>query len=1328
MDLVKGSLDRKLQRPLLGKSRTLPSIPQSPVLSRLPLLDSTVYREEMPEQKPYKKHLASDCQKGCTVPSTEEAWRLEDDCMDPPRDPQLGTAVEDAPFSYFRTRSFYMRKSLSVDNHLGSLGYAVHPAETKAERVKTKLRRQFSLGSADKKDFYQPKSESSLSRFAHRLSVKQKQEKRRKAEYASAELSAFRPRSSSPKMTQQMRDLQLAQARKPPGPSSPNAAKRLYRNLSGKFRVNYTSFDEGSLAGRGEKEKLRKSYLFQSNAALFEAVELQDLDRVQELLKQYSPEELDLNTPNSEGLLPLDIAIMTNNAPIARALLQAGAKESPHFVSLESRSLHLSTLVREAEQRVNELMAQVVNEAHNADCSEKEKQLKAWEWRYRLYKRMKAGFEHARVPDAPTNVHLSVASSSSVQVTFWEPLSINSAVITKYKVEWSCSPTFSPPLGEAVIDKLKNLHFTIRGLVSGTAYYVQVSAYNMKGWGPPQASVPPFAIPSNWREYDGRAPRRRGQAEALDHLLGQVKTVHQHCVCHEPCKNQPQSRKHSVSKSLKHLFHPGSKFLKTLKRGLYLTAIFYKDENILVTHEDQIPVVEIDDTYSCLLMQDFLWFTKVSCMWDEILWLRQCVTVSQSSCSCILQTRFKMLLAISQMQGLLGIQDLGQVFFEPVKDKQGNILIVTLKEVKTNQTFESVRWVPICKLQTSRKSVSSPEEPTALDTLLISVQDKLAYHQRSSHALSPGLYLGYLKLCSAVDQIRVLVPEQLPNILCHVKIRSNPNISREEWEWLQKMASMEEPVPEEPEAETSQNHLFQELQVAIKELMMLVNIPLQEAKDFRLYSQEVLDFGGQVSFLLLLPPSDDVCTAPGQNNPYTPRSGFLTLPLQIFELVHFFTYDREFITQYCQVSALLELESLLSQQSLREAFSDTELSTAKQRHQQVQDYIQQMEEIWREMRWIMDALQHARYKQPSCGVSLSGFLSEASSAMREKTRSTSSHLDYLPSPAPSPETSRKLNSDSHGLSDEEGSSEVFLATDSDYDSSRAQSPKELDLVYSSSGPECCSRRVARKLRDSAPDVLQTHELKTPPPPPLPPEEPRPPPELYDSDFVLPSRQIELLRITEKRQAYCVRTSSLDFPKPLCQVARKSCPGSVDSSPTESRTAGHCGQLRLGTGSMPSPEHGQGGQGSEPVFRTRSVEWTQSFQDQPEQPGCLADRGKKLGSVTLWVCPQYETGLSKETSVKLHITSQTSAGEVVKLVVLEMNNISRGVLGDSAAFCYGEEQLEHFGLVFASDESERWLPDDFLPLSLQSTQPEGRFYVRIKETSPLVLQYGPATTV
>lgn len=65
-------------------------------------------------------------------------------------------------------------------------------------------------------------------------------------------------------------------------------------------------------------------------------------------------------------------------------------------------------------------------------------------------------------------------------------------------------------------------------------------------------------------------------------------------------------------------------------RGLYLTAIFYKDDNILVTHEDQIPVVEIDDTYSCLLMQDFLWFTKVGSL------MAPCCVLQCGSCACTL--------------------------------------------------------------------------------------------------------------------------------------------------------------------------------------------------------------------------------------------------------------------------------------------------------------------------------------------------------------------------------------------------------------------------------------------------------------------------------------------------------------------------------------------------------------------------------------------------------------------------------------------------------------------------------------------------------------------
>ncbi|KAJ7984530.1 hypothetical protein DPEC_G00355760 [Dallia pectoralis] len=1154
--------------------------------------------------------------------------------------------------------------------------------------------------------------------------------------------------AESAKMTQrEMRESIPAPARnKSTSLASPSAARRLYRNLSGKFRVgNLPGLEDSVVLGRGDKERLRKSTMFQSNEALFEAVEHQELDLVQLLLSQYSLEELDLNTPNSEGLLPLDIAVMTNNVPMARLLLHAGAKESPHFVSLEGRAAHLATLVREAELRVVNLQAQVRSEAPgDQEVTDHERQLKAWEWRHRLFRRMQMGFEHASPPDTPSSVHLSVSSSTSLRVDVQEPLSINSAVVTKYKVSWSVSPSQNPLLGEMLIENTSQLQCNITDLTPGKHYYVQVSAYNMKGWGPPKSSTPTCASPSCWREIDGRAPRQRGHKEALDQLLGQIKEAHRHCVCHEQCKAPPNVRKHSVSKSLRHLFQPTSKFVKNLKRGLYLTAIFYRDDNVLVTPEDHIPIVEIDDSYSSSLMQDFLWFMKVSYLWEEIPWLQQCLSPSQSSCSCTLQTRLKMLQAISQLQGMLGTQDLGQVYFEPIKDKHGNALLVLLRDMSTCPNLDGVKWTQLCKLQLQRKSISSPEEPTALDVLLITLHEKLSYHRRSRNLLSPGLYLGYLKLCSSVDQIRALVPQKLPNVLCHTKIRDNFNVSREEWQWLQALSSLEESAEMDQDVQSAPHRLLLDLRSAAKELMAHMSIPVSQAQDFRIYAQEVLEFGDNVSFLLLLPPSDDVCTAPGQNNPFSPRPGFSTLPLQVFELVHFDAYCPGFIGQYCRVSALLELELLMSQQTLREAFSETELNTAKQKHQQVQDHIHQMEEVWREARWIMGALQYARYKQPTGGISLAWIIDFSRDVLPDKPRSTSSQPDYLPSPLPSPEPSRKHSVDFHCLSDEEGSSEVFLTTDSDYDSSRAQSPRELDLLppsplfsAGSSVGEGVGGGSGGGLRDSTPDVLQASE------PQMGPAGERrlsaggsagerrrskdSPMELFDSDFILPSRQIELLRITEKRQAFCVRTSSLEFP------ASSSGGHSAQSPPPSSSPRRRWHRPSSVDRCCPAERCPQRPQ---PPARTRSEDsGTQKLSGSPS-PGVQW----KGWHATLRVYPQYHTGLPKETSVKLRVTSGTSAREMVQLVVQEMNTVSRRLLGGSSSSSndgggvegercvYGTDQLEHFGLVLVVDGREKWLQDDFCPLELQNPWLRGKLCVRMKVYSPLALQCSWATTV
>lgn len=63
--------------------------------------------------------------------------------------------------------------------------------------------------------------------------------------------------------------------------------------------------------------------------------------------------------------------------------------------------------------------------------------------------------------------------------------------------------------------------------------------------------------------------------------------------------------------------------------------------------------------------------------------------------------------------------DLGQVYFEPIKDKHGNAVLVLMRAMSSCAPLEGVRWIPVSKFQLQRRSSSSSsEEPTALETLL----------------------------------------------------------------------------------------------------------------------------------------------------------------------------------------------------------------------------------------------------------------------------------------------------------------------------------------------------------------------------------------------------------------------------------------------------------------------------------------------------------------------------------------------------------------------------------------------------------------------------------
>ncbi|XP_029978061.1 uncharacterized protein LOC115410530 [Sphaeramia orbicularis] len=156
------SLERKLQRPLLAKSRTLPSIPQSPTVSRVH------HSDLIGGSPPRRKNTTTTTSNttACTLPPAGELWRLEDD-MEGEEAPEHGGCTEprprsQSPFSHFRARAAYLRKSVSADDHLdmGSDYGSGTAGDSKPTRgSKGKLKRKFSLGSADRKES-QNKSQS----------------------------------------------------------------------------------------------------------------------------------------------------------------------------------------------------------------------------------------------------------------------------------------------------------------------------------------------------------------------------------------------------------------------------------------------------------------------------------------------------------------------------------------------------------------------------------------------------------------------------------------------------------------------------------------------------------------------------------------------------------------------------------------------------------------------------------------------------------------------------------------------------------------------------------------------------------------------------------------------------------------------------------------------------------------------------------------------------------------------------------------------------------------------------------------------------------------
>ncbi|XP_032596013.2 uncharacterized protein LOC6567503 isoform X2 [Drosophila grimshawi] len=779
-------------------------------------------------------------------------------------------------------------------------------------------------------------------------------------------------------------------------------------------RVSKMSKKQLKLA-QAQLDKLTQSNLHLH--ALFSAVEQGHLDKARTILEST---DVDVNSINTDGLSALDVAVLSNNRSMTKMLLQHGALEGSQF-SVDSIGTKLNGLLKDAESRIHDLSGQeglcapvftsrpsissiIIGNTGSSvtGCTgnEVDKQIGIWERRVKGLRRMLLGWDQARPPDAPASVVVDVTGDNSISLQILEPF--EGAIGTKFKVQWSTRADFNNVVGERELLEWISFHGTmgaqchIAGLTQGRRYFLRAACGNVKGWGGYRNSVPASVVPSTWRDLDNREDRFSGRQCILDNLFTAVRLARPADVSEltlDPGNVQRRNPKKKTT--IKQLFSVTSKFQKTLRRGIYFSCIVHCDDKVLVTSEDFPPVIEIDESYPSALHMDYYWLMKVACTWDDVKSLRSDMERNLTS---PVHFRTKLLSAVCQMQSALGISDLGQLYYKPLRDAQGTVVLTCIQSVKSQKAVSILnsRWLPVSKLQ---KKLGTLHEDCNMNELLISsIGDQLHYQQAALQRLEPGLYLGYLKMQCSMDQIQVVVPVKTPNVLPHCKVRENSHITAEEWQVLHQARYAADPLRLPLDFNTAgdgngnrsttevQRLFLYDLSTAMHKLLAAMSIKSTDAATHRLYDVEVIEHSRDISFLIVCPSVESSCAVPGQSELLLQRDDLASLSIQAFEMIHLRTYQPAIVHKYARLSCILELDTALATHSHREAFSSSELQAAKERLATLQDLSTNLTLVWKSVRWLMDVVAYARNKNAQPALPMREILEFAQLRHEESTQ------------------------------------------------------------------------------------------------------------------------------------------------------------------------------------------------------------------------------------------------------------------------------------------------------------------------------------------------------
>ncbi|XP_072376301.1 ankyrin repeat and fibronectin type-III domain-containing protein 1 isoform X1 [Diabrotica undecimpunctata] len=803
---------------------------------------------------------------------------------------------------------------------------------------------------------------------------------------------------------------------------------------------------------------------------------------------------------------------------------------------------------------------------------------------------------------------------------------------------------------------------------------------------------------------DNNVNRFNAQLDQLDQLMEEVR---QYRPGNEILESHGPLRKIQKRKTtIKQLFSAASKFQRNLHRGIYLACILYHEDRILLTNEDFLPVIEIDEIFPSCIHTDLYWLMKVACIWNETKVLR---FEMEKHISSRIHFRKKILSAAIQMQSLLCLQDLGQIYHKPLKDSRGTMVLSVVNYVKSprNVSLLNSRWLPMSKVF---KKIVLSDDHNLSEMLMASIKQQIHYHQVSSLKLNRGLYLAYLKMQSSVDTIEVIVSSKSPNILPHCKIRDNPRVTAEEWGYLKQLNR-----PEVVNNTTEVQRNFLDLVTsASKRLFNYMDVNSDDIISHRIFESNIIELNDEVSFIVICPSAELSCAVPGQRELLLQRGDLLSLPIKVFEMIHLNTYKPNITKKYAKLSCSLELDIASADHLHREAFSNTEIASAKAKLLKLQELQDKMNNIWNSVRWLMNVITFAR-DRVSLGISIRCLM------QTETTDFGTPGLLQIP-----PE--EKLLKHTLGRGSWPGPGHAMSSTNLITEFSKSEQNLNIN-EYTNNYSNNSIKEPVRK--DSITPAKSENML---------------------CRLATPSQQ------RERANTICNMSSNIEVP--LLSVKQSNSLASINtinvtdtSNSIQSVSSDSDCSLQPFMGSFNKRRKSKmvTSKSMINVKQSLKVEKVKSpnrtllhpdlnsslsksltnfnayvdVEDGTKDTGLYQSDSKNENGI-LQVYAAYETGLASGTSLKLHVTPQTTAREVVDLVVKQLNMAV--ILKGKDGPVYDVDKLNNFCLVAVIGARERCLRDDFKPLHLQNPWRQGRLYVRQKQDVLAALEHSSKHTL